>query len=263
MYTTVLNPTPEEYKRVCLDLNSSHTLMTRHGFFQDPKNSDALIAPPRLVDEAIRCGSLSNSYDVVSVEDPDPENYDEYLALRIRGEVPLVAKYADELTKFDPRFHRASNTVPLSPHMSISGEDIKTQLQKDNPMIMGDLAPLEKVKEMGETELFDASYEGGRRFPGFPKLIQIGEELNEEFDSVEAKYGGRFFIPYESHPHGTFEITSIYACMESYDEEVEEWMENKIMDVDPETESADEFDTVTREDDHNPKSVSYVRAWWD
>lgn len=267
MYTTVFNPTAEKYKRVVLD--NPRMLRSNHGFFQDPKNSDALIAPPRLVDESIRSGDeLSNKHHILRIEEIDnPEDYPEYLAMRIRGEVPLAAKYADELTRFDPRFHRSANTILLSPD-HIPPEDIGERLKEDDhPLIFGYLASLDKVKEMGETELFDTTYEGGKWFPGFPKLLTVGEELEVEFDGVEARYGGSFFLPNETYPHGTFEVTDIYAWMETFDEETFErlcdWMEDKLVDVNPDIESPDEFDKVSAANDDNEMGISYVRAWWD
>lgn len=263
MYTTALNPNPEEYKRVVLD-NPKFLNMT-HGFYQDPKNSDALIAPPRLVDESIRSGTeLRSSSKILRIEDPDPEDYEEHIAMRIRGEVPLGAKYADKLTLFDPRFHRSANNLLLSPtHMtdSMLEENLR---EEDNPIIFGDLAGLDIVREMGETELFDKDYEGDDRFIGFSRLIELGIQLEEEFDNVEAKYGGNFFLPSKGYPHGTFEITSIYAWMDDkYDEYVYEWMEDKLVEIPDKKRSPDEFDEITENDEENPDEFSYVRAWWD
>lgn len=261
-YTAILNPYPEKYKRVILSHSRGTNLKfgLTDGIWEDPNHDNAIIAPPRIVDESIRRGKLNESFIIEDIQDPDPNEYPEYLAIRIRGDVPLVAKYADMFTDFDPRFHKAANSLLLSE--KTFGKEKYHEVINEDRFAHGNPAPLEMVEEMSKTPLLDLTVGKTEYFPGYKKLISIGRDFDDEFESVTVKYGGSLYLPRESTPHGKFSLTSIYLFMDYPDEEVFDKAEDVFKNSEPEIPEAHEFNQV-REGDENPRDINYVRAWWD
>lgn len=265
MYSAIFNPHPEEYKLVSLHRNSSlpARLSHNHYFYVHPGDDSKVIAPPRIVDEAVRMWNQFGDYEISSITTPDPSNFPEHISIRIRGEVPDVVTYADKLTYFDPRVHQAANTILLSedyPHQDQMHEEVN----KQSPFLPGDPAPLELVEEMGrETELIDPAQNGTKFFPGYKKLLSLGHKFEEKYPAVEVKYGGHFYTPSESRPHGSFGLSTIYIYMTEFNPAVKEEAIAEFKSPENENHSADEFDIIKESDERYPPDYNVIRAWWD
>lgn len=258
-YTTEANPYPDKYKRVLLD--ETKFVDMANGYYADPLTENAVIGPPHIIQDAIDYGNRLYASEIVGIENPDPSNYPEYLALRIRGEVPKGIQYLDELTIFDPRFHQSANTVLLSPlHRSI--EDIHSELNSDKMAhVTGRLPTLSIVESMGEDGLIDLSYAGDSRFIGVKYLIELGHKYSEKA-GVVPKYGGHIFMSRENSPHGTFGLSSMYLVMDTFDQDIVDDFEADVTTHGQHTQP-DEFGTVKADDEGNSRGITYVRAWWD
>lgn len=258
-YRSVLYPEAEPYKRVVLD-GARPPFDFRGRFWKDEQVSEtAVLSPVDIVENAIDDEyGISDDFEIVNVEDPNPDNYPAHKALRIRGQVPVVAKFADELTPVDPRF--AAHNRHL--HLSLDDTEITSWEQDRNAIVFGRPMSQDMFEQALAHGLADPEFEGNQHNPGQKTLLKLGKEVSRRFE-INVSFGGDLWIPREDKPHGQVGVSAVYAWDDSYN--VEQFMrsifeENEHDEYD--VPSCDEV-TIVSEFEKDVPWGPFVRVWWD
>lgn len=249
-------PDAVPYKRVYLSDTPKSKLTFMGRFWTDDVGDGELIAPPDVVQAAIEdTYGIPDDLSITSIESPDPTKYPPYMAHRIRGNLPVVVHYADELTPIDPRFVAHNHNLHFAPDSTTveEWEADKTETMFGEPM------PLDMYREALSHGLNDLNWDGKEENPSPIEFYQLGQAIADEY-SVRVTFSGDLWSPQGDYPHGIVGVSSIYVwpdeVTEPLVEECRDWFVNTTrMDIPP----CHDF-TVYEADD---TMDGFISAWWD